>query len=285
MTPDNQNETRDAIRLVEQIAAGLDSKNRKQRDKLTVRERLILAAIDEIEEVGFARFSLRHVAEVCGVSCAAPYKHFRNKRELINAILLFINAEWDRRQTDVLERFKDASTRVKLVELALEFIRFMVENQQFRSILMIHDETFDSDYLQIKSGLSARSKKLLLEYCQEVGMPEQVAKIKMYVTRSLLYGASLMLGNCELKYDDATMGFVRATIDREFDLPWQGYPAKLGTASLSPQPLPGENSKETSASEKNKKDANKDAREKQDECPGEKNVEVKNTKNKPSRKK
>ena len=34
-------------------------------------------------------------------------------------------------------------------------------------------------------------------------------------------GASLMFSNGELVYDDYTMGFVRAAIDREFDLPWE----------------------------------------------------------------
>ena len=63
-----------------------------------------MAALDEVEEVGFARFSLRRVANACGVSTAAPYKHFKNKRELIEAILRHINAEWRRRQDEALNR-------------------------------------------------------------------------------------------------------------------------------------------------------------------------------------
>lgn len=49
--------------------------------ELSARERLILAALDVIEEVGFARFSLRRVASVCGLSCSAPYKHFKTKEK------------------------------------------------------------------------------------------------------------------------------------------------------------------------------------------------------------
>ena len=185
-----------------------------------MRERLILAAIDEIEEVGFERFSVRRVAGACGASCAAPYKHFKNKREFFEEILRYINGVWLERQERILVRLADKPLRQKLVELAVDYIRFMVENPRFRSILMIKDATFDVDYLQIKSEISACSKELIRLYCEEVGMPPAVAKIKMYVVRSLIYGASLMFGNCELNYDERTLNYVRATIEREFDLPW-----------------------------------------------------------------
>ncbi len=199
-------------------------KNEKQTPSPSVRERLILAAFDEIEAVGFQRFSVRRVAEACGVSCAAPYKHFKNKRELFEAVLRYINHNWLERQEKTLQKFADASLRRRLVELSLEFVRFMNENPQFRSILMIQDETFDDDYLQIKAELSARSKELIAEYRREVGMPEKTAKIKMYVVRSLIYGASLMFCNGELPFDDVHMKYVETAIDREFDLPWDFEP-------------------------------------------------------------
>lgn len=203
--------------------------------ELSARERLILAALDVIEEVGFARFSLRRVASVCGLSCAAPYKHFKNKREVIEAILLHINADWYRRQDLVLKRFEKSPLRVQLVELSLEFVRFMVENPQFRSILMIHDATFSTEFLEIKAGLSAYSKKLIRQYCDETGMPLEQAKRKMYVVRSLIYGTSLMFANRELPYTDDMMKFVRAAIDREFDLPWLGDDAPEDVLSRTNQ--------------------------------------------------
>ena len=87
----------------------------KNDERLSSRERLILAALDEVEEVGFARFSLRRVANACGVSCAAPYKHFKNKREVFEAILRYINSEWIRRQDVTLNKFADRSIRERLV--------------------------------------------------------------------------------------------------------------------------------------------------------------------------
>lgn len=208
-----------AVKIVEDVVSGLAQRKKNRRKSLSVRERLIIAALNEVQEYGFAHFSLRRVASSCGVSSAAPYKHFKNKNEIVEAILIYINNDWIRRQDEILEKYAGESIRFKLVELSLEFIRFMVENPQFRTILMGNDETFDSEHLLIKSGISEKSKELIHEYCLEIGMNEQVAMTKMYVVRSLIYGASLMFGNCELVYTDEAMALVRKAIDREFDLP------------------------------------------------------------------
>ena len=53
----------------------------------SVREKLIIAGADEISRHGLTNFSLRRVAAACNISCAAPYKHFKNKEELILEIM------------------------------------------------------------------------------------------------------------------------------------------------------------------------------------------------------
>ena len=50
---------------------------------LVLREKLLSAGIDEIVTHGVEGFSLRRVAAACGASCAAPYKHFKNKYEFV----------------------------------------------------------------------------------------------------------------------------------------------------------------------------------------------------------
>ncbi|MBR0224554.1 MAG: TetR/AcrR family transcriptional regulator [Thermoguttaceae bacterium] len=193
---------------------------KEEFEKLPLRARLVLAAIDEIENVGFERFSMRRVAAACGASCAAPYKHFKNRHEIVVAILEYISDVWLERQKKTLKRFENETLRVQLVELALEYIRFMVENPRFRSILMIKDETFDESYLHVKARISDLSKELILRFCQEQGIDPRVARVKMYVVRSLIYGFSLMFGNNELPYNDNMTRFIRALIQREIELPW-----------------------------------------------------------------
>ncbi|MBQ7030488.1 MAG: helix-turn-helix transcriptional regulator, partial [Thermoguttaceae bacterium] len=64
----------------------------------SIRERLTLAALAEAEAFGFEGFSMRRVANACGVSCAAPYKHFKNKSELLASVISYINEKWLERQ-------------------------------------------------------------------------------------------------------------------------------------------------------------------------------------------
>ena len=73
-----------------------------------VRDRLIEAGIREIEANGLQNFSLRHVAQLCGVSCAAPYRHFKDKEEYINEIRLSFGAILD---NTVIE-YPDGSRKV-----------------------------------------------------------------------------------------------------------------------------------------------------------------------------
>ena len=67
-----------------------------------LREQLILAGIEEINTHGVNDFSIRRTALACGVSCAAPYKHFKDKRDFICAIIDHVNDQWHQREEQVL---------------------------------------------------------------------------------------------------------------------------------------------------------------------------------------
>ena len=70
------------------------------------REALILAGLEELNEYGIQHFSTRRVAKACGMSCAAPYKHFKDSHEFIAEILGYINRLYDAEQTVLLEKCK-----------------------------------------------------------------------------------------------------------------------------------------------------------------------------------
>ncbi|MBQ7814240.1 MAG: TetR/AcrR family transcriptional regulator, partial [Thermoguttaceae bacterium] len=182
-------------------------------------ERLTLAALAEAEAFGFEGFSMRRVANACGVSCAAPYKHFKNKSELLASVISYINEKRLERQEKTIARFADAPLRRQLIELSREYVRFMVENPRFLAVWTAKGKTNGVDYLPIKAKTSELSKALLRQYCDEAGVSEETARAKMYVVRSLIYGAALMFCNGDLPYDEVSLQFVADFVDREFDLP------------------------------------------------------------------
>lgn len=183
-----------------------------------IREQLILAGISEISQFGLQNFSVRRIAAACGVSCAAPYKHFKDRHSFIAAMIEYINAQWGQRQLEILAAYPEDSQR-QLVEISMAYIRFLVENPHFRSIIMLKDEGFDAAYHHIRGQMTGLTRSIIGRYCAEVHMDEPTRRRKTYAVRSLIYGAALMFDNGELEYCEEDLGFVRDCIQREFDLP------------------------------------------------------------------
>lgn len=183
-----------------------------------MREVLLLAGISEINAQGVTGFSIRRVAAACGVSCAAPYKHFKDKKEFIAAIIDYVNGEWRQRQEEILRQC-GGDLRLQLVEVACGYIHFLMEKPYFRSILLLKDEEFDNIYHRPRGALSSRSQQLEQEIRTAWNWSEEVFRRKLHIVRSLLFGTMFMLDSGELPYNDETMAQFRYAIDREFDLP------------------------------------------------------------------
>ena len=182
------------------------------------REALINAGVAEINRKGLNGFSMRHAAEVCGVSCAAPAKHFGDKNGFIAAIIKKIIKQWHDIQRGIIEQ-SGGDIRKALVESGVEYVKFLVENPHFISIITVKDDDFTSIYRDLRFELSYATGRMVLKYCKQVGMPIEVRERKLYVVRSLIYGAALMFDNKEMRYNESNLQYVREMIDREFDLP------------------------------------------------------------------
>lgn len=178
-----------------------------------VRERLILAGIRELENHGLNDFSLRRVAVACEVSCAAPYRHFKDKEELILEIIHYINHQWTLLEEQIIRAIPADEVRLP-VELGLAHIRFWIANPNFRSVLLLDDPTPNNPRLverrKISSGIEAQIKG----YCQKQGFDEATTEEKVYAFQALVYGTVLMLGNRELSNTDATIHMIRRQLER-----------------------------------------------------------------------
>ena len=183
-----------------------------------MREVLLLAGISEINTQGVTGFSIRRVATACGVSCAAPYKHFKDKKEFVAAIIDYVNDEWHQRQAEILAQC-GTDLRQQLVEVCCGYIHFLMEKPYFRSILLLKDDEFDNIYHCPRGSLSSRSQQLEQEIYNTYHWSPEVFRRKLHITRSLLFGTMFMLDTGELEYNDETMANFRYAIDREFDLP------------------------------------------------------------------
>ena len=93
---------------------------------LLLREKLLSAGIDEILAHGVRGFSLRRVAAACGASCAAPYKHFKNKEEFVKEIMAYVEEKWQKLSQQISCAFDDPARRI--TELCIANVRFKIAN-------------------------------------------------------------------------------------------------------------------------------------------------------------
>lgn len=181
-----------------------------------LREALIIAGLKEIEIHGLTDFSLRRVAAACGVSCAAPYRHFKSKGELILAIITYVSDQWALLQEQISDAFSHDSRRC-LIEMCIASIRFWNANPHFRSVILMDSRELDSKQLLEKSRLDDVTDSLIKEFCNAHGLSDYEAKKKSFSIRSIMYGATRMLSGGELDNSHESIAMIREILEKELE--------------------------------------------------------------------
>lgn len=108
-----------------------------------LRERLVAAGVDLLEEVGAAQLGLRAITRAAGVSHGAPRRHFPTHRALLAAIAA-------RGFADLIERFAKATqaaeggqgvagAREQLQVMAAEYVEFAGARPEMFTLMFRHD--------------------------------------------------------------------------------------------------------------------------------------------------
>ena len=151
------------------------------------REKLILTGLDHIREYGVGGMSLRKVATACGVSCAAPYKHFADKSDLFRAMVDYVNLKWEEEASGL--SFTGSTQAERAAEYGAAFIDFLHRNPHYKSVLMIKQMGLDSPGNNGALGLSLFAKRRLAEYRRATGIDRGELRQRLFVARTFVYGA------------------------------------------------------------------------------------------------
>ncbi|MGL4737474.1 MAG: TetR/AcrR family transcriptional regulator [Cellulosilyticaceae bacterium] len=99
-----------------------------------LKEELIKNGLILLNREGSEKFSLRKVAIMCGVSHAAPYKHFKSKEEMLSAIA-------HRVSQDFREHLEQVSVTCPglygIVAMGKAYVRYMVENKDAYQLMFL----------------------------------------------------------------------------------------------------------------------------------------------------
>ena len=183
-----------------------------------LRMALIQAGIEEINTYGANGFSVRRVASACGVSTAAPYKHFKDKNEFIGAIIDFVNEQWAVVQDQVLANCAQ-DPRTQMVEVAVAYTKFLMEKPYYRQTLMLKNAEFDNLYHRKRGEINSRTQQIMMSVKETYGLPDEVWERKALMVRSLLFGSVFMFDSGEFTYNERTLDHVRYLVNREFEIP------------------------------------------------------------------
>ena len=118
-----------------------------------LRQALIDAGIKIINKSGEENLSLRKAAAMCNVSHAAPYAHFKDKKELIEAIKASVTEQFMKELSAAVNDSPDAESA--LINMGRHYIAFFVRRPDyFRFVFgnqnitahICFDKEFENDY-------------------------------------------------------------------------------------------------------------------------------------------
>ncbi|MBQ9866621.1 MAG: TetR/AcrR family transcriptional regulator [Lachnospiraceae bacterium] len=137
-----------------------------------LRQALIEAGIKIINDIGEDALSLRKVAAACGVSHAAPYAHFKDKTELIDAIKASVTEQFMKELEAAVSAAPDPEKAI--INMGKSYVSFFLKNPDYykflfgRQNIVAHlkiDESRDDDYPPF-----ILLKKTYLKYLKESGI-------------------------------------------------------------------------------------------------------------------
>jgi AcrR family transcriptional regulator len=184
---------------------------------MNTREKLIIAAINVIEKDGMDGFTMRRVAAVCGVSCAAPYKHFASKEELFSAVLDYVDKRWEEEQSRAAGKY-EGDLQKQLTAVSIAYIRFITDNPHFRAVNFMRDERASDAQRLNRAQMNSFSRELVSKWCMKAGYTHEQSVRKTYMVRAMIFGAIMMFESGELEYTQENMDMVEKSITREFAL-------------------------------------------------------------------
>ena len=154
-----------------------------------VRNSIISAGIDIITEDGAQSLTIRNAAKKIGVSHTAPYRHFKNKEELLVAIAI--------KGFDLLEQ--EINNASALVEIGRAYIQFAISNSNYYRVMFGDSIRNKTDYPEFFKAYD-RSFRRLIQVIGNSGNKQGSDKTDLEITAVAVW--SLLHGYCLLIIDN-----------------------------------------------------------------------------------
>jgi AcrR family transcriptional regulator len=191
--------------------------NKEKYHHKDLKNQLIKEGSILLAKVGYNDFSLRQVAKTLGVSHAAPYRHFKNKEELVITIVeKGLDKFYDYLYSSII-KYPDAPLN-QLREMGKQYILFSVRNADLVKIIFFNRENKDL----AKKVRSKNSYQLLVNVINECKDKKLIKTSNAEMTSLLIWGEvhglSCLLMENNIPFKGKLEDFVDQLIDGIFEL-------------------------------------------------------------------
>ena len=164
---------------------------------------LIEKGIEIVNADGVQSFSLRKAAAACKVSHAAPYSHFRNKEELLNAMQLHITERFSKTlETAVAENKKPAAL---LKKLGIAYVAFFIDNPAYFQFLYSSSDIKVDLTLSIPDEENYRPyilyKNSILSLLKQAKVPKKKQNDILITIWAFIHGLTALAAMKNVHYD------------------------------------------------------------------------------------
>ena len=169
-----------------------------------LRKELIEKGIELINDKGKEAISLRKVAEKCGVSNAAPYSHFRNKEQLIEAMQVYVFNLLGN-ELEKIRRNYENSPEI-LLKLGKGYILFFCNYPQYHSFIFSRKNVKIDLSLDNIQNLDNKAinilKETAVEFFEKLNFSKEIIQNKIIAMWALVEGLATLVTMSDMDYDE-----------------------------------------------------------------------------------
>ncbi|MFG2604206.1 TetR/AcrR family transcriptional regulator [Streptomyces sp. NPDC048514] len=173
-----------------------------------LRAALLKSAERTLRDKGIGALSLRELARDLGVSHAAPGRHFKDKRALIDALALDGYERMNQSLTTAAAEPRDQSFEERMTALARAYLGFAVDNPELLELMFARKHDPDSSaQLTAAVDRSLGSITRMISDAQDRGEivqgdPERITT----VAAASLHGLAALIASCALDAEETLAG-------------------------------------------------------------------------------
>jgi len=187
-----------------------------------LKKELLKKGLQLLNKDGYEDFSLRKVAVMCGVSHAAPYKHFKSKEELISAIASDVSKSFTSVLEGVMQSFSD-DPKARTIEMGKQYVKFMVENPDYFKFIFLTDHhnpiLIKDDVFVIREGHPFEmARKCAADYYASINLDEKDWAVETLALWGLIHGFAVLMVHNTISYSGDYLTLIERMLKEKLKL-------------------------------------------------------------------